>query len=304
MKATVLLNAKAGALVADGASTRELVEQALNAEGVDARVLAVEHDALQDAIKEAAASNADVVVLGGGDGTLSTGAAVLIGTSKPMGVLPLGTLNHFAKDLGIPLDLGGAAKVIALGHSVAIDVGEVNGHVFLNNSSIGLYPSAVDERDELRHREGGGKLVAMFHAAVDVMRRFPLLDVIVTSGDSTAALRVPFVFVGNNRYDMSLFSLGKRQSLQEGELGLYFTQTAGRLGILRLAFLALVGRMRQDRDFHYMTLKAVEIRTRKRSLRVSMDGEVVHMTSPIRYSIKPGALRVLTPKVESTPVKS
>lgn len=304
MKAVVLLNAAAGALMVDGASTKELVERALDSEGVEARVLSVEHDALQAAVKEAATSDADVVVLGGGDGTLNTGAAALLETSKPMGILPLGTLNHFAKDLGIPLDLDAAAKVIVDGHSVAIDVGEVNGHIFLNNSSIGLYPSAVDERDELRHREGAGKFAAMFQAAVDVMRQFPLLDVIVTSDGSATALRVPFVFVGNNRYEMSLFSLGKRSSLQEGELGLYFTQATGRLGILRLALRALVGRMQQDRDFHYMTLKAVEIRTRKRLLRVSMDGEVVHMTSPIRYSIRPGALRVFTPRIEDTPVKA
>ena len=119
-----------------------------------------------------------------------------------------------------------------------------NGRIFLNNSSIGLYPSAVAEREELRHRHGGGKWPAMFSACVDVVRRFPLLDVVLRSGEGTVALTTPFVFVGNNRYEMSLLSLGTRASLQGGELCVYLTRDAGRMGLLRLFFRALLGRSR------------------------------------------------------------
>jgi len=94
---------------------------------------------------------------------------------------------------------------------------------------------------------------------------------------------------------MSLFSLGKRASLQGGELSIYLTQDAGRMGLLRLFVRALLGRLEQDRDFHSFTVPGVEIRTRRRSLRVSLDGEVVRMASPIRYIIRPRALRVLAP---------
>jgi diacylglycerol kinase family enzyme len=295
------LNASAGSIAASEASaTVPRVREAFQRANLEAEILTIGNESLPAAARKAAASDADVVVLGGGDGTLSTGAAALVGSHKPLGILPLGTLNHFAKDVGIPLELDQAVATIAGGHVKEVDVGEVNGRIFLNNSSIGLYPSAVAQREELR-RHGGGKWPAMFHACVDVFRRFPLLAVTLQVEDRAVALTTPFVFVGNNRYDMSLFSLGTRTSLQGGELSVYLTRNGGRIGLLRLAFRALLGRLAQDRDFHSLMLPGVEIRTRRRSLRVSLDGEVVWMASPIRYSLRPRALRVLAPLPDGAP---
>jgi diacylglycerol kinase family enzyme len=296
MKVTVLLNASAGMVAASDAATAvSRVREAFGRSSLEAEILAIGHQSFPAAARRTAASNADVVVLGGGDGTLSTGAAALLGSHKPLGILPLGTLNHFARDVGIPLDLDQAVETIERGHVKEVDVGEVNGRVFLNNSSIGLYPAAVAQREELRHRHGGGKWPAMFNACVEVFRRFPLLEVTLQVKDRAVALTTPFIFVGNNRYEMSLFSLGTRTSLQGGELSIYLSRNAGRLGLLRLAFRALLGRLEQDRDFHSFMLPGVEIRTRRRSLRVALDGEVVQMAPPIRYVIRPRALRVLAP---------
>lgn len=288
----------------DFAATVTRVRDAFERAHLEAEVQAVAHDVLPAAVRKAAASHADVLVLGGGDGTLGTGAAALVDHAKPLGILPLGTLNHFARDAGIPLDLEQAVATIASGHVTEVDVGEVNGRIFLNNSSIGLYPLAVAQREELRHRRGGGKWLAMFHACLDVFSRFPLLTVTLKADDSTVALRTPFVFVGNNRYTMSLFSLGTRGSLQGGELSVYLTRSLGRLGLLRLASLALLGRLAQDRDFRAFALPELEIRTRRRSVRVSLDGEVAWMTSPIRYAIRPRALRILAAPREPPPAQA
>jgi diacylglycerol kinase family enzyme len=301
MKATVFLNASAGSIAAAASATVARVREAFERANLEAEILAISHESFPAAARRAAASDADVVVLGGGDGTLSAGAGALLGSHKPLGILPLGSLNHFARDVGIPLDLDQAVATIERGHVTEVDVGEVNGRIFLNNSSIGLYPSAVAHREELRHRRGGGKWPAMFNACVDVLRRFPLLDVTLEVDGRTVALTTPFIFVGNNRYEMSLFSLGTRTSLQGGELSIYLTQDTGRMGLLRLFFRALLGRLEQDRDFHSFTLPGVEIRTRRRSLRVSLDGEVVWMASPIRYVIRPRALRVLAPMPDAAP---
>jgi diacylglycerol kinase family enzyme len=296
MKTTVVLNASAGSITASDVSTSvSRVREAFARANLAAEVLAIRPEGFFEAARAAASSDADVIVFGGGDGTLSAGAAALLESGKPLGILPLGSLNHFARDVGIPLDLDQAVRTIERGCVTEVDVGEVNGRIFLNNSSIGLYPSAVAQREELRHRHGGGKWPAMFHACVDVVRRFPLLDVILQSGEGTVALTTPFVFVGNNRYEMSLLSLGTRASLQGGELSIYLTRDAGRMGLLRLFFRALVGRLDQDRDFHSVVLPGVEIRTRRRFLWVSLDGEVARMASPIRYLIRPRALRVLAP---------
>jgi len=296
MRASVLLNASAGSIAAPGASaTVSRVREAFERVGVEAEILAIGHSSLPAAARRAVASDADVVVLGGGDGTLGAGAAALLDSHKPLGILPLGSLNHFAKDVGIPLDLDQTVETIEKGYVTEVDVGEVNGRIFLNNSSIGLYPSAVAHREELRHGHGGGKWPAMLNACVEVVRRFPLLDVTLQVDDRVVALTTPFVFVGNNRYEMSLLSLGTRTSLQGGELSIYLTRNGGRMGLLRLAFRALLGRLEQDRDFQSVVLPEVEIRTRRRSLRVSLDGEVVQMASPMRYIIRPRALRVLAP---------
>ena len=302
MKATVVLNASAGLIAASETSaTVSRVREAFQRANLEAEILAIGHERFPAAVRRAAASDADVVVLGGGDGTLSTGAAALVGSDKPLGILPLGTLNHFARDVGIPLDLDQAVGTIERGHVIEVDVGEVNDRIFLNNSSIGLYPSAVAHREELRHRYGGGKWPAMFNACVDVFRRFPLLVVTLRVEDRAVALTTPFIFVGNNRYEMSLFSLGTRTSLQGGELSIYLTRNGGRMGLLRLALRALLGRLEQDRDFHSFMLPGVEIRTRRRSLWVSLDGEVVRMASPIRYGLRPRALRVLAPLPDAAP---
>ena len=302
MKAAVVLNASAESIAATEASvTVSRVREAFARTSLEAEVLAVSRESFLETARRAAASDADLVVFGGGDGTLSTGAAALLGSHKPLGILPLGSLNHFARDVGIPLDLDQAVGTIERGYVTEVDVGEVNGRIFLNNSSIGLYPSAVAHREELRHRHGGGKWPAMFNACVDVVRRFPLLDVTLRVDDRAVALTTPFVFVGNNRYQMRLFSLGTRTSLQGGELSVYLTQNVGRMGLLRLFFRALLGRLEQDRDFHSVVLPEVEIRTRRRSLRVSLDGEVEWMASPIRYSLRPRALRVLVPLPEAAP---
>jgi diacylglycerol kinase family enzyme len=302
MKATVVLNASAGLVLgSEATATVSRVREAFERARLEAEVLATGQEAFPATVARAAASDADVVVLGGGDGTLSAGAAVLAGGPKPLGILPLGTLNHFAKDVGIPLDLDGAVETIEGGRVTEVDVGEVNGRIFLNNSSVGLYPSAVAHREELRHRHGGGKWPAMFTACWEAFRRFPLLDVIMQVEDRAVALTTPFIFVGNNRYDMRLFALGTRTSLQDGVLSVYLTRNTGRAGLLRLAFRALLGRLEQDCDFRSLALAGVEIRSRRRSLRVSLDGEVVRMASPLRYVIRPRALRVLAPALHPAP---
>lgn len=296
MNATVLLNSAAGGLAGSAADAlRERVRAAFATSRVTAQIIVVESRDLPTAARKASASGADIVVVGGGDGTVSAGAAALVGRSKPLGILALGTLNHFAKDAGVPLDLDQAVAAIEAGHVTEVDVGDVNGHVFLNNSSVGLYPIAVHDREELRHHNGGGKWLAMLSASLGVLRRFPLLDVGLELDNHALALETPFIFVGNNRYEMSLFSLGKRGSLQDGELSVYVTRNAGRTGLVRLAARALMGRLEQDRDFHAFTVRDATIRTRRGSLRVSLDGEVVRLSSPLRYSIRPRALRVLTP---------
>lgn len=246
--------------------------------------------------KAAADGDAEIVVAGGGDGTIGSVTAQMVHTNKTLGVLPLGTMNHFAKDLGLPLDLDGAIATILAGHTVIVDLGEVNGRIFVNNSSLGLYPSLVREREK-QMRLGWGKWPAYLWASFAVLRRYPFLDVRLDVDGRQLARRTPFVFIGNNEYEMETLNIGGRACLDAGQLSLYVTNRTGRLGLMRLALRALFGGLRQEKDFLAMCTKQIWIGTKHKRLRVALDGEVTVMEPPLHYRVLPRALRVLTPAV-------
>ena len=295
-RVVVLLNGAAGSVAgSDLAKVRARVAAAFSTHGVSALVEDCPADAVLPAARQAAAGDTDAVVAAGGDGTVSTAAAALAGGEVPLGIVPLGTLNHFARDLGLPQDLEGAAGTVAAGRVRAVDVGEVNGRVFLNNSSIGLYPELVEGREELRQRAGLGRWTAMLYAATAVLRRFPLLALTLQADGRSATLRTPFVFVANNAYELRLLALGRRRALDAGELSVYISSHQSRLGLLGLALRTALGLLHQDRDFRTLSLRALAIHTPRRTLRVAADGEVRRTPVPIRYCVRPGALRVLAP---------
>ncbi|WP_377701184.1 diacylglycerol/lipid kinase family protein [Pseudoduganella sp. UC29_71] len=251
------------------------------------------------AAKAAVQAGARLVVAGGGDGTINAVASVLVGTDVAYGVLPLGTLNHFAKDLKIPLDLDQAIAAIATGGHVRVDVGEVNGRIFLNNSSLGLYPDIVRDREKQQSRLGRGKWLAFAWAALTALRRFPFMDVRLSVNGEAHARRTPFVFIGNNEYRMQGLNIGARERIDSGMLSLYVAQRPSRLGLVRLAWHALLGTLAQQRDFDVLLATELRIETRKTRntlIRVATDGEVTVMQAPLSYRMRAGALTVVVPK--------
>ena len=247
------------------------------------------------AARKAVGQGAGIVAAGGGDGTMNAVASVVAGSATLFGVLPMGTLNHFAKDLGIPLGLDAAIRTVATGKPVAVDVGEVNERFFLNNSSLGLYPDIVRDRERQQRRLGRGKWLAALWATIAALRRYPFLAVRLTLEHAEHLRYTPFVFVGNNEYTMEGFSIGERSRLDSGKLSLYVAHRTGRLGLVRLAWRALWGRLAQESDFDVLTTQAMLIDTHKKRIRVATDGEVTVMLTPLRYRIHPGALKVIVP---------
>lgn len=264
--------------------------------GLDADITLAQSGAEMIATAERALRDgASIVVAGGGDGTINAVASVVVGSGTPFGVLPLGTLNHFAKDLNIPLELDAAIANVAQGVPHQVDVGEVNGRIFLNNSSLGLYPDIVRDREKQQRRLGRGKWLAFSWALVAALRRYPFLSVQLTLNDAVHARRTPFVFIGNNEYMMEGLNIGERERLDGGQLSLYVAQRPGRLGLLKLALHALFGKLSQAKDFDVLTATDLEVATHHRRLRVATDGEVTVMNTPLRYRIRPAALQVIVP---------
>ncbi|MEO9135786.1 MAG: diacylglycerol kinase family protein [Casimicrobiaceae bacterium] len=292
--AEVLLNAAAGTLV-----TRDLVadiRRYFSVCGVRANVqLLRDGRELETAARRALDARPDVVVAGGGDGTMSAVAGVLAGTGMPLGVLPLGTLNHFARDVGVPPDLRSAAETACRGRVTLVDVGRVNGHVFLNNSSLGLYPQAVRRRDELRHGLRHGKWAASVWAAIWVLRRFPFFDVRMSVQGKIIERRTPLVFIGNNTYELDGFRIGARKRLDAGHLSIHIIDRTDRTGLIALAARALAGRLRQARDFETLYATHIELTTHKGHATVATDGEVGRLSMPLVYDLDQRSLSVIVP---------
>lgn len=248
---------------------------------------------------KAAESDARVVVAGGGDGTINAVASQIAGTNRILGVLPLGTLNHFAKDLGIPLELGAAVENVDAGHAIDVDVAEVNGRIFLNNSSIGLYPKIVIRR-EAQRKYGRSKWLAMMSALYRTLRQYAAVRVRVAADGRRLRRRTPILFVGNNEYQIEGRSLGSRTRLDQGKLCLYVLHNTGPWGLIKFTVRALFRRAWRVKDFDAILAREIEVETRRKRIRVALDGEVTDLKTPLRYRIRQRALRVIVPAPQIT----
>jgi diacylglycerol kinase family enzyme len=272
---------------------------AFDQHGIEASLAFVPGTRLQDAAARARQKvldgELDAIVVGGGDGSINTVASVLADSGVPLGILPLGTLNHFAKDLGLPLAPEQAVATIAAGMTRRIDLGAVNGDIFINNSSIGIYPLLVVERERRRRQGHLSKWAAMILAVPRVLRYLPIFRLRIRVAGAAELMRSPCVFVGNNIYDLAIPRLGKRERLDRGELCLYATKAQSRMALFRLAARIVLGFLEQERDLRIFKGASAEIGARRHWLLVATDGEVKTMRSPLSYASRPGALRVFVP---------
>jgi undecaprenyl-diphosphatase len=221
---------------------------------------------------------------------------VVAGTDLALLPIPAGTRNHFAKELGIATLEDAAAAGAAGGVVRLIDVGEVNGEAFVNNANIGAYPRIVKERDDHIDARGLSKQAATLVATWRQMRDLHKFNVTV-DGDST--YRAWMVFVCNGRYGTSLFDVAERESLDDGLLDVRILRADGRLARLRVIGLLLLGRAHRSRMAEFDEVRSIELSVDRARVDVALDGEIVPMTSPLRFRCRAKALRVLVPPPSS-----
>ncbi len=297
MRIVVIANRGGGSAV--GAEAR--IRQAFEGKGVEAEIRLVDPDGLESGCAEAAgAGGLDALVAAGGDGTVGAAAGAVADTPMKLGVLPMGTLNHFARDAGIPLDLEAAAAAIAAGHTRRVDAAEVNGRVFVNNSAVGLYPMLVREREAQQRRLGRTRRRAMLVATGRALWRFSSRRLTLRYAGLKAPVETPLLFVGNNRYETGLLGLGRREAIDRGELCLYAPLARSRLAFAWLSLRAVLGRPDRQRDF--LTVQGIEeaeLESRRPVLMVALDGEARPMATPLRYRIRKGAVRLIVPGIKA-----
>jgi YegS/Rv2252/BmrU family lipid kinase len=289
----VVLNHSSGK--GDCAQAAKRLEEVFRDAGQEARItVAGSGEEMHKAMKQAIDDRVDTLAAGGGDGTINSAAQVLVGSTVRLGVIPLGTLNHFAKDLGIPVDVEAAARVILDGHACSVDVGQVNDRIFLNNSSIGVYPAIVRLRERYQ-ASGLGKWIAALWAALVVLRRHPFMAVRIMAEGKEIVRYTPFVFVGNNPYQMAGFHAGTRASLMTGNLAVYVLHAERRVGLLGLAWNVLTKGVHKVKELDLIEVQEATIETRRAQIAVALDGEVISAATPLVYRIKPQMLFVHVP---------
>ena len=281
--------------------TEAQIKKFFQKRGIAARLFIARHGGeIAQFAEEAASSDAEVIVAAGGDGTIDGIATVLADTGKILGVVPLGTFNLFANRLNIPLDLEAALHTAVNGSVAEINVGEVNGRVFLSRSSIGLYPLALRHREEMFRRFGRSRFVALLSGATALVRWGNVMTIRLTTESGAHLFRSRFVFVCNNPEELHYFNLPGRECIDADQFAVYVPKPLAMPGMLRLGFRMLRRQAQESRDFDIFCSREVFLEIEPSRIPVSLDGEVEIMKSPLHYRLRLDALRMRVPAVNQT----
>ncbi len=293
MKIALITNSKARQT--DAQSLARLYT-ALNNAGIEYLEFIEDDKLTMSEFADAAAKDGfEVVVAVGGDGTISTVATKLVGTNTTLGVIPMGTYNNFAKDLNIPEDIEGAVANLINGSVVEIDVGEVNGHHFINNSSIGLYPHLVLRRERSEAR-GVPRILATTFALLKIFQKFPYHKLKLSLDGTDVYRETPMLFIGNGRYNYHGLDIGERRLPIDGKMSLFVLKDLQRFDLAKFSLKVLSDNIHGDPNFENYHVEEAVIELPKKLIYVSKDGEVLRMESPLRYKVVPKALKVIIPK--------
>lgn len=297
MKIRGVINLRSGScLDREAADIANGVADAFGRNGADSRIECAEPRAVAEALRRAAADKPDILIAGGGDGTMRGAAAAIVGTPTALAPIPLGTFNRFARELGIPLDPLDAARALASGETARVDVAEVNGAIFLCNSMLGLPPEFSKRRAELRGKPLFERARGYFSSLMYFASSTRKITISLDDGRGARQIRALSLIVSNNLYAEDLGSMASRPRLDEGVLGVYISRHDSGAGVA-LAFLrALFGRWKSDPKLDFFKAREVAISGTGSHMRVSTDGEFETLAGPLRYRIRPKALLVLKPR--------
>lgn len=291
----VILNARSGSHRAE--KTRQILGMVLGESGRSFQITVASGDAIERVAQEKAASGCEVLVAGGGDGTVRGVAEAVLQAHKTLGVLPLGTFNYFARNLGIPLDLEAAAHIILEGFSVRAPVFDLDGRLVLTNVSIGIHPAVLLKRRRLYRRWGRNQFNAYLSVLLTAFQAAPRMRLRLATGRGEVVRETPLVLICSNAFQMEAFQLAGTECLAAGQFALYVAHMAGRATIFRLGLRALLRCLRPGVDYEVICTSDATIETlRRRHLRAAVDGELEKLESPMRFRVAREPLCVLVPR--------
>ena len=259
-----------------------------------------EEDLVVFARKALERSGAEMLVAAGGDGTIAAVAAASHDAGVPMGVIPQGTFNYFARGLDIPEDMEGAVEVLATGQLHDMPLGEVNGEVFLNNTSLGVYPLILQRRESIYNRWGRSRLAAYWSVLLALTGFRRPLKLRLTLDGREVKLRTPLAFVAKSAYQLERFNLDGADAIRDGHFALFTAKGERSIDLVRTALKLAGGSAQNGSDFDLQIARDITIETGHKRTLVARDGEKAMMKTPIRVRLRDAPLRVMVPGARST----
>ena len=291
----IIINARSGTPGKEAIAAQ--VTARLSALGHEARLtLARTGSDLTRAVAAASGGDADAIVAGGGDGTIAGVAAAVLDAPKALGVLPLGTFNFFARRMGVPMDIDAAIDVLATGVPSPVTVGEVNGRVFLNNSSIGMYPAVLQRRENTYRQVGRSRAAAYLSVALVLVRSPRYLHLQLSADGAPLVRRTPLLFVAANDYQIDAFDMPGAECVADGKFAAYVTRPLASIELWRLALRGFFRGLYGAGELELVCARELHVTLRGKRVRVALDGEIAKLRAPLRYRMRQDALRVLVPR--------
>lgn len=297
-KVMVIYNPRAGTLLAAGDDDPETnLRKLFEDRGIEPELHAFDFKKLPEWIVGVEEKSIDAVIACGGDGSILAVVAALGRSRLPLGIIPAGTMNVLARDLGLPMEAGAAVDVILGGSIEAIDVGFVNGQPFLCNSAIGLMPHLARTREKLREVPWWRRWPRVITQSFTLMRTYPRLRVTLEMEGQTRHFRTRAIAVSNNPLSDTPGPIPARKTLNSGKLGIYIARDTSRWALLRIAARMMAGTWQNDESLEMVSAQSATLSLdRVRPLSVMNDGEPSQLETPLNYVIEERVLRVLVPE--------
>lgn len=299
----IVMNAGSGRK--QSVETRAALERMLGEAGRKFEIRLVDNpaelaDTAAQAVRDAKAQNG-VVVGAGGDGTLCAVAGAVLGSGCPFAVLPRGTFNYFSRDHGVPSDPAESIALLLSARAHPVQVGFVNDRMFLVNASLGLYPKLLEDRELYKQQFGRSRLIALWSAAVTLLRRHRHLRLHIEHDGTMQEIRTSTLFVGNNRLQLEQIGMAEAPLLERGLLAAIAPRAVGRLAQIGITLRGATGRM-SDADnvvsFAFKHITVTHPSKRRRLVKIATDGEVTWMNMPLDFRIAPEPLYLLKPEAD------
>lgn len=272
---------------------RRQIEQAFEERGVKVHILPLQAAGGIRRVQRLVEHAEGRLAVAGGDGTINAVASACRRIDRSLGLVPAGTFNYVARNLGLPTTVPEAVDVIVHGRPTPVPAGDINGHLFLNNAGLGLYAQIIEQREADKNRFGRKRIVAFLSGMRKLMQRHPRYHLSMRVDGEDLALRTTAVFFGVNALQLENYNVEAAQCVKQGELAVLSLHLESRWDIAGAAWASLTGKTEAAQCVDAVCARSISVRSGRRRFKVALDGEVIHLRPPLRVRHVAGAIRII-----------